>query len=249
MHQCKKLFWLEGTEDPPTNNLDTDPVTENPEISIHAISGSHNIQTIQVMGEISHTSLLILIELGSIHCFLDSSVAAQLGLQLQPCYTLGVRIANGLKLQCAGVWPGTLIHLGELTFSADLFLLKMDGFRRLIVLHEGSHSACNFSTSLLLDDQQLQLQSLLNQFTPIFKEPSGLPPVRHICHKILLEHGTNPIVVSPYRYPTPRKTKLNASVLKCSPRVIRHSTSPYSSLVLLVKNWTILGVSVLIIAL
>lgn len=45
------------------------------------------------------------------------------------------------------------------------------------------------------------LQSLLSQYSSIFKEPNQLPPRRLHDHHIILKEGSGPINVKPYRYP------------------------------------------------
>ena len=81
------------------------------------------------------------------------------------------------------------------------------------------------------------LATLLNSFPEIFHHPSSLPPQRPQDHRIPLLPGANPINVRPYRYPHFQKAeieKLVSEMLKT--RVIRPSSSPYSSPVLLVRK-------------
>lgn len=81
------------------------------------------------------------------------------------------------------------------------------------------------------------LQSLLNRFKNITEEPNTLPPFRPTDHRIVLEDGSRPVNVLPYRYPHFQKTEieiLTSEMLKQG--LIRESTSPYSSPVLLVKK-------------
>ncbi|XP_071905722.1 uncharacterized protein [Coffea arabica] len=83
----------------------------------------------------------------------------------------------------------------------------------------------------------VELEQLLNDYDDVFQEPSGLPPERLHDHKILLKNGTEPVNVRPYRYPTFQKgeiEKLVAEMLACG--IIRPSSSPFSSPVVLVKK-------------
>jgi len=81
------------------------------------------------------------------------------------------------------------------------------------------------------------LQFLLEAFQDIFAEPQGLPPVRPHDHKIPLIQGSSPVNVRPYRYPHYQKNEIEKIVLDLlNNEVIRASTSPYSSPVLLVKK-------------
>lgn len=58
------------------------------------------------------------------------------------------------------------------------------------------------------EDPQGQLAHFLEEFSDIFAEPEGLPPSRSANHKIILEHGANPVVVRPYRYPHAQKDEI-----------------------------------------
>lgn len=59
----------------------------------------------------------------------------------------------------------------------------------------------NLSATILEDGASTQLTRLLEAYNTLFEETQGLPPSRGFSHKIILEQGTNPIVVRPYRYP------------------------------------------------
>jgi hypothetical protein len=81
------------------------------------------------------------------------------------------------------------------------------------------------------------LTALLHDFEDVFTIPIGLPPTRHLNHRIHLQHGTTPIVVRSYRYPQLVKDELERQCHDMIKQgIIRHSTSAYSSPVLLVKK-------------
>jgi hypothetical protein len=99
-------------------------------------------------------------------------------------------------------------------------------------------------------NMQTEMQEIINKFEDIFYEPTQLPPTREIDHCILLKEGTEPVNVRPYRYAYFQKTEIEKQVqdmLKLG--LIKPSTSPFSSPVLLVKKKMALGVFVLIIEL
>lgn len=82
-HQCKRLFWLERIDE---SHLEPDILveeTKEPEISIHAITGLDKSQTMQVKGCINGQTLLILIDSGSIHSFVDEAWVDQLKLNTE----------------------------------------------------------------------------------------------------------------------------------------------------------------------
>ncbi|KAL1546909.1 hypothetical protein AAHA92_23444 [Salvia divinorum] len=82
-----------------------------------------------------------------------------------------------------------------------------------------------------------RLQSVLEKFVTVFDIPTGLPPPRKWDHKIHLPPGSKPVNVRPYRYPYFQKSEIERQVKEMSTQgVIRHSTSPFSSPVLLVRK-------------
>lgn len=50
-----------------------------------------------------------------------------------------------------------------------------------------------------------EVQELLAHYEDVFHEPQGLPPPKKVDHRIPLKHGTTPISLRPYHYPTLRK--------------------------------------------
>ena len=78
---------------------------------------------------------------------------------------------------------------------------------------------------------------LLSEFADIFTEPRGLPPPRRHDHRIHLLPDTVPVAVHPYRYPQLLKDELEKQCADMLAQgIIRPSTSPFSSPVLLVKK-------------
>lgn len=73
-----------------------------------------------------------------------------------------------------------------------------------------------------------EIEELLSDYLEICEQTSGLPPHRSRDHAI---------TISPYRYPHSQKTEIEHLVKEMMVAgIIRASTSPYSSLVLLVKK-------------
>ncbi|KAL5564770.1 hypothetical protein UlMin_027934 [Ulmus minor] len=78
--------------------------------------------------------------------------------------------------------------------------------------------------------------SLLDSFAEVFGQP-GLPPQCAQDHKIVLQAGAAPPNIRPYRYPQIQKGEIEKLVSEMLlSGIIRPSTSPYSSPVLLVKK-------------
>lgn len=78
---------------------------------------------------------------------------------------------------------------------------------------------------------------LLDKFNDVFDWPEELPPQREIEHHIYLKKGADQVNVRPYRYAHHQKEEMESFVDKMlKSGIIRPSTSPYSSSVLLVKK-------------
>lgn len=85
--------------------------------------------------------------------------------------------------------------------------------------------------------QQAEMEVLFNKFEHVFQTPTGLPPKRNRDHAITLTDGHGPVNVRPYRYPHHHKNEIEKQVKEMlAAGIIRHSTSSFSSPVILVKK-------------
>ena len=77
----------------------------------------------------------------------------------------------------------------------------------------------------------------MHEFADILKEPAGRPPIRGVNHCISLKDDSKPINVRPYCYAYYQKEEIEKQVHKMlNSGLIKPSTNPFSSLVLLVKK-------------
>ncbi|OMO55704.1 reverse transcriptase [Corchorus capsularis] len=91
--------------------------------------------------------------------------------------------------------------------------------------------------SLPLDSVPPALAALLQRFSKVFETPKGLPPKRQHDHHIHLILGSKSVNVKPYRYPHSQKKDMEILIIEMLQEgVIRPSTSPFSSPVLLVRK-------------
>lgn len=84
-------------EDPRKFNLD-----EEPEISLNAITGAPSPKTIRIVGVLRNQQVIILIDLGSTHNFVDAQLVAMLGIVSSSMDVVKVRIANDQIISSLG---------------------------------------------------------------------------------------------------------------------------------------------------
>lgn len=83
------------------------------------------------------------------------------------------------------------------------------------------------------------MHSVIAQYQHLFEKPKGLPPARHINHTIPLILGAQPFRLRPYRYNPAQKDEIEKQVQELLQNgLIKESTSPFASPVLLVKKKT-----------
>lgn len=82
-----------------------------------------------------------------------------------------------------------------------------------------------------------QITPILEEFTDVFNEVQGLPPIRKIEHKIELKEGAKPVHIKPYRYSHMSKNEIEKQVTDMMEQgLISASSSPFAAPVLLVKK-------------
>ena len=78
---------------------------------------------------------------------------------------------------------------------------------------------------------------MLDKFQQLFQSPTSLPPIKGHEHAIIMREGSEPMNVRPYRYPQFQKYEVERLIKEMlAIGIIQPSTSPYSSLMLLVKK-------------
>ncbi|KAG8379055.1 hypothetical protein BUALT_Bualt07G0048500 [Buddleja alternifolia] len=107
-HRCKQrqVYMIMTQEKEEAYSLDIEdidtsidsPHSEDMTISINAISGNTNINTLRIKGLVKNSSIHILIDSGSTHCFLDETVANQLGCTMEITNPMLISVADGNKI-------------------------------------------------------------------------------------------------------------------------------------------------------
>ena len=91
---------LEGEEEGETSveNDKFEKEEEEPLMSVHAIVGATRHQTLRIRGNIKKKAIIILIDLGSTHNFLDVMVAKRIGCIIQQDKPLMIVVVDGTKI-------------------------------------------------------------------------------------------------------------------------------------------------------
>ena len=126
-------FHLEEVVDAPNSQLElqqleVDRILEGvAEITLYALLGSPSPSTMRVWGRINNQEMVILIDSGSTHNFLDVALwkSLQLPLSTQDCFE--VKVANGAVLQTEGVCHVVQLKIQGTLFSVDLNVLPLGG--------------------------------------------------------------------------------------------------------------------------
>ncbi|XP_068639378.1 uncharacterized protein [Aristolochia californica] len=228
-HRCKKRFWVELEEEdeeeaPPVEEVATD----EPEVSIHAITGLQTTSTMQLCVLVDAQPLVALVDLGSTHNFISLTAAKYLQLPVQSQPTASVSVANGDKVPSYGVSKSVRFAIAGHRFSADFYIIPLAGSDLVLgvkwlqtlgsILWDFTALTMSFDWQYLRVTLQgqategaAQLHSIQQQqptihtldllpeaFADLFLPPSSLPPLRHCDHIIHLKAGSKVMVVWPY---------------------------------------------------
>lgn len=221
---CKRIFLLDLAEDDDDATA-LPPAADEPSISLLAISGVRTADTMQVQVRLGNAVLVALIDTGLTHNFLADSMADSTGLPLVCTAKVHVRVANGDKVSCPGAYRAARFSIANEVFIDDFFALPLAGYDVVLGtrwLKTLGQIGWNFNAMTMTfwradhlvhwqgvnvaESQALRVCStddllmvLLEEFADVFREPTGLPPVRSRDHRITLAPGSSPVAVRPYR--------------------------------------------------
>ncbi|XP_068639426.1 uncharacterized protein [Aristolochia californica] len=237
-HQCKRLFWLEVEESYDPEEMDDSIEEEPPAISLHAITGKKSSKTMQVRAQVPDQELVGLVDSGSTHNVFSLTAAQHLQLQILPHQTATVSVANAEKVPSYGISKAVTFSIGSTLFHAEFFVIPLAGFDMVLgikwlqtlgpimwdfsaltmrfvlagsqVLLQGClvDRAHRIHTIHTKEPPDSTIDGLVEEFSDLFHEPSGLPPLRHCDHMIFLKPGSKVVVVRLYRYPHLQKDEI-----------------------------------------
>ncbi|KAL5555888.1 hypothetical protein UlMin_038124 [Ulmus minor] len=249
-------------EKPPTDELSIIP--SSTDLSFNSLMGFTSAQTLKLQGMLNGKSVVVLIDSGASHSFISSRLVTELSIPFVSTEGYGVQVGDGTR--CADVVLGVtwLQKLGEVKANWKVFTMEFQ-LGNTSVHCQGDPTLCCILVSLkslirtmgveggglllelcstLVDKEGADysivpeaLQGILQGFPSVFDIPRDLPPQRSKEHQIELKAGAEPPNIRPYRYPQFQKEEIERLVADMlALGVIRPSSSPFSSPVLLVKK-------------
>lgn len=139
-HNCprKKLFSMEirmiegeNIQDVSKEAWVTPDLEEQPKLlqmSIHAVTGEKACETLKVTGYVGKTPILILVDSGSSHNFLDEKLAKELKCSTSSVKPFSVVVANRDKIGGMQKCPNFKWKMQGNSFSSDVLLLPLSEF-------------------------------------------------------------------------------------------------------------------------
>ncbi|KAL6331615.1 hypothetical protein AAG906_011555 [Vitis piasezkii] len=220
-HKCRQpqLLLMEGESGWESSEMEEPLVEQEPEISLYALAGWSESRTMRIYAQIGQHQLVALIDSGSTHNFISEKMATMLQLPVVPTRPFPVRVANGTPMQCRWKYETGLRTTPIQPVEFQCLSKEARQGHALFAIYATEEGN---STPVLQE-----LKELIEAFDDIF----------HIEHQITLEEGTDPINVRPYRYAYFQKDEIERQVSDMlNSGLIRPSSSPFSSPVLLVKK-------------
>ncbi|KAJ0668240.1 putative nucleotidyltransferase, Ribonuclease H [Helianthus annuus] len=131
-HRCNKPQFfmiqdvLEDEEQTPDLDIHDSDVTEpQAEVSFHAITGTMHPQTLRLPGKIKNKDVVVLVDGGSTHNFIDQAWVDRFGFVVDRELTFEVVVANRERLSCPGRIKDLSIVIQGYTITADFWVLPV----------------------------------------------------------------------------------------------------------------------------
>jgi hypothetical protein len=128
-HRCQRPQLFMISDSPITGSEDSvldllEPVEEDviPEISFHAMTGTEHPQTMHVIGQLKNKKVILLIDGGSTHNFIDEAIVSKLALPVNREKKFQVMVANREKIDCVGQCRALTIHIEGYPVIADFYI-------------------------------------------------------------------------------------------------------------------------------
>ncbi|RVW75473.1 hypothetical protein CK203_061524 [Vitis vinifera] len=125
-HKCKGLQLLLLEENYDEEEAHTHLQGE-PEISLHALTGWSTARTMRVSAKVGPHELIVLIDSGLTHNFINERIAELLQLPMVPIEPFNVKVANGDPLKCQERFENVSVLLQGIPSTLTLYSLPLIG--------------------------------------------------------------------------------------------------------------------------
>ena len=144
-HRCakgkepKNLYNCEATNDSNSEDYDVEDTEDAPEfspelddgsipqVSLSAMTGISQPQTLKLKGHIKKNNVVVLINSGSTHNFLDAIVARRLNIFSFPLPKMKVMVANGKKIEKVGKCHNVKLQIQDFNLESSFFTVPLGG--------------------------------------------------------------------------------------------------------------------------
>ncbi|XP_072054839.1 uncharacterized protein [Arachis hypogaea] len=193
----------------------------------HGLGGCEKVELL--VQEISIVEDFLVIELGRSEVVLGAGWIASLGIFEGDYNALSLSwMLNGKKVTLHGD-PSLGRSRASVKVTLNALRNNEEGFLVTpVFIADSTEAQLSVSSATL---------AILQQFEDVFQSPYGLPPQRTHNHAIVLKDSAEIPNIRPYRYPHYQKAEIKKIIDEMLQiGIIRPSTSPFSSPVILVKK-------------
>ncbi|XP_070017897.1 uncharacterized protein [Nicotiana sylvestris] len=223
--------------------------TEHMEISVHVLNGSMGFKCLRATGYNAKKPLLILIDTGSTHNFINSGLVKQLRCPATTTCSQIVAAANGSGMKVDKVCRLSWLLQGA-EFEANFMLLPLAnydvvlGIEWLVTLGDIKMNFKKLTMEFFYKKIKHVLRGAENQIKSVnvgkIAKLSGNQPQLAMIqgifdHQIILQNGIEHINKRPYRYPAVKMDIIEGLVKQMLDQgIIQPSSSPFASPIILV---------------
>lgn len=97
------------------------------QISLNAFTGISLSMTMHLDVNIAGARPSALVDYGSTHCFIATTIACRLKLSPLSCPGMSVGVANGERVAYAGICTDTLVRIGNELSNMDVYTIPLEG--------------------------------------------------------------------------------------------------------------------------
>ncbi|XP_020550197.1 uncharacterized protein LOC110012122 [Sesamum indicum] len=156
------------------STVEEERAEEDMAVSLHAMKEHTNSKTLRFNGLVGDREILILIDSGSTHCFIDEKVVGTLGCEVEGITPMTVEVADGRRLTSKVICPKFCWEVQGHKFSHPVRLLKLGSYDLVL--------GCDWLSNhnpVELDFQQMKVTLNRAGSKVILKESGKQPPKEH----------------------------------------------------------------------